>query len=187
MTEYYFLTQDLTKEHDAADLEGNIVVNDDVLWVEGVKFSSPVDVQTLQIDTQYGNTLPDFFDTDVPIMSEKLVRILSEKGIDNIDTYPMKLIWPDGKEEDVKYYAVNVIGCIDAIDLDASEYQEDVMVLRFRKVVIDESKTLGLKCFRLNELENLIVIEKSVAEALESASLNALSIMPVADYSDRHL
>jgi len=109
-----------------------------------VKFSYPVDAQTLQIDTRYGNTLPDYFDSDVPIMSEKLVRILNDKGIENIDIYPVRLVWPDGKQEDVKYYAVNVIGCIDAIDLDASEYQENVLVLRFRKVVIDESKTLGL-------------------------------------------
>lgn len=152
-------------------------------WIAGHKFAAPLKPQTLMLDPKHGNNFPDFFDSTVPVMSNRLIAFLANLGVDNIDAYPVVLHNIVSGEDILGYSAANVIGCIDAENLDDSQYR-----LRFGKpyftgaIVIDDSKVNDSSFFRTLYGPGFIVISQNIADALKTESWSGILLQPTVDY-----
>lgn len=181
---YYFLRQDLFNADNIIEVVGHTEETGKYLWTAGARFEADVPPQILELDADYGTTLPDFFDTTVPLMSERLLAALTAAGVDNFDAYPMTLRRPDTGEEWRNYMAVNFIGRIDALDRSASDCEEDeIGSLECRSVTVDPGRAGDAICFRLLEGPDLLVIHDRVAQHLRSQRFVALLLQRTQDYS----
>jgi hypothetical protein len=179
---YYFCRQDLFDSRGMIDIVGHTPVTGKYLWTAGEKFAAPVPVQTLKLDTSYGDKFPAFFDTTIPLMSNELIDALQAAGVDNFDCYPMILERDDTGQTYTDYQAVNVVGRIDALDEEQSESDHDEISPRYSKIMIDPAKTHELKCFRLKTGPDLLVIRQEVAEHLSRLSFKALLLQRTEDF-----
>ena len=180
---YYFLRQDLFEATDIIEVVGHTEETGKHLWTAGARFEEPVPVETLELDPDYGTTLPDFFDTTIPLMSERLIEALTAAGVDNFDAYPMILRRTDTGEEYRNYKAVNFIGRIDALDKDASDCREDELgALVCESVTVDPARAGDAICFRLLDGPDLLVIHERVAKQLRKQRFVAVLIQKTEDY-----
>lgn len=181
---FYFLRQNLFEELDMIQLVGHTPETGALSWIAGHKFAAPLSPQVLMLDPQHGNNFPDFFDSTVPVMSERLISFLVKLGVDNMDTYPVVLKNKISGEEVLGYFAVNVIGCIDATKLEGSQYR-----LRFGKpyftgpIVIDDAKVHGASFFRTLYGPGFIVISQDIADALLKETWAGILIQPTENYA----
>lgn len=180
---FYFLRQNLFEIQGNIEIVGHTETTSQFMWTAGIKFDKPVRKETLMLDPDYGTNFPDFFDTTIPVMSESLIEGLRGIEIDNFDVYPMTLKRTDTGEEFNNYSAVNLIGCVDAVDLENSEYR-----LRFGnpyftgKITIDPLKNLGYNAFRLLNGPGFVVVNQRTAEKLESRGFRAVLLQPTIEY-----
>ncbi len=178
---YYFLRQDLFKAQNIIEIAGHMKETGELNWIAGQAFEKPLAPQELILDSSYGTVFPDFFDTTIPVMSEKLLTFLESLGINNIDRYPVTL--NDKGKKYQGFFAVNVIGSIDAVDLENSEYR-----LRLKRpyftgtIVIDENKVNGARFFRLQNGPGFIVVSREIAEELMKHEWSAVLLQPTEEY-----
>ncbi len=181
---FYFLRQDLFDATNIIEVSGHTEETGKYLWTEGVRFAEPVPVQTLELDAEYGTEMADFFDTTIPLMSERLIKALMAAGVDNFDAYPMILQRSDTGEKRTDYKAMNFIGRIDAIDRANSDCEEDDLgALECSGSITIDSKRVGdAICFRLLDGPDLLVIHEKIARELRKQKFAALLIQKTQDY-----
>ncbi len=178
---YYFLRQDIFKGKNIIEIAGHNAQTGKLNWVAGRPFPESLSVQELVLDSRYGLDFPDFFDTTIPVMSKKLLTFLVNAGVKNMDSY--SVILNDSAKKVHDFFAVNVIGSIDGVDLEKSEYR-----LRFNKpyftgkVVIDESKVNGAHLFRLLQGPGFIVVSQEIAEEIMKHEWSAILLQPTEEY-----
>jgi len=183
MPGYYFLRQDLFDAEDIIEVVGHTEETGKFMWVEGTRFDEDLPVQTLELDPAYGTTMPDFFDTTIPLMSDRLVEAVRKAGVDNFDAYPMILRRRDTGEEWRNYNAMNFIGSIDAIDREKSDCQRSASGrLLCESITIDPKAAGDAICFRLTEGPHLLVVHERVATALKKQNFVAVLIQKTEDY-----
>ena len=180
---YYFMRQNLFEPLDIIEVVGPTELLEKFIWIEGQRFSEDIPRQTLLLDPSYGKRMADFFDTTIPLMSDRLLKALRRLGVRNIDSYPMTLKRPDTGEEWDNYWAVNVIGCIDAVNLEKSQYRTDSFgEPDFTKIVLNEKVVGEVDLFRLVKGPGLMVVNQKIKEALSPAGFMALMFQEVGDY-----
>lgn len=180
---YYFLRQDLFDGHDVIEIDGHTDETGSRDWLSGAAFADPLPPQTLLLDPAYGRRFPELFDTTVPVMSSRLLEVLEECGVANLDRYPVVLRNKVTGEETSGYSAVNVIGIVDAADLDRSEYRPRFGKPKFTgKITIDAARTEGANCFRLLYGPGLIVVSESVAQKVRAANLFGVLMQNTQNY-----
>lgn len=181
---YYFCRQNLFENNNIIEIVGHTDVTGTLLWTAGHKFKRSIPQQILQLNPDYGTELPSFFDTTIPVMSEELIQVFHDSGVDNFDAYPMILKRMDNNEEFHNYKAVNFIGSINCIDLDKSVYELNKRnkPRRFKSIIIDDSKTHGAKVFRLSIGPDLLVIHKDIADQLIKHNFKALLLQKTEDF-----
>lgn len=168
---FYFLRQNLFEHQNMIQLVGHTAEIVTLSWIAGHNFETDLKPQTLMLDPAHGNIFPDFFDSTVPVMSNRLIAFLVNLGVDNMDTYPVVLHNIVSGEDVPGYSAVNVIGCIDATKLEDSQYR-----LRFGKpyftgtIAIDELKVGDASFFRTLHGPGFIIISQNIANALKTGS-----------------
>jgi len=180
---FYFLRQNLFEHQNRVQLVGHKGETGALSWIDGHKFSVSLKSQTLMIDSKNGNNFPDFFDSTVPVMSNRLIVFLVNLGVDNMDTYPVVLHNNVTGEDVLGYSAINVIGCIDAIKRENSQYH-----FRFGKpyftgaIAIDDFKVRGSSFFRTLYGPGFIVVSENIADALQKESWSGLLLQPTENY-----
>lgn len=180
---FYFLRQNLFEQQNMVQLVGHTSETGTLSWIAGHKFTAPLKPQILMLDPEYGNDFPDFFDSTVPVMSNRLIAFLVNLGVDNMDTYPVVLHNNVSGEDVFGYSVVNVIGCIDAEKLESSQYR-----LRFGEpyftgtIVIDDLKAGDSSFFRTPYGPGFIVISKNIADALKTESWSGILLQKTEDY-----
>lgn len=157
------------------------------LWTNG----SPIDLELkknipnpIEIDFEplrgYKGPPRELKDLCIPIMSKRLSDALTSAGVDNIDYFPA-ILKNIKTGETYNYMAYKIIGLVSAADMDASEYEtydsNAVADTSFYELSIDESRTYGLKLFRLAENTSAIMVHESVKKYLEEAGINTLKFM----------
>lgn len=144
----------------------------DFSWVGGVKID--VDLPTpLKFYLDSGDFLSAFYMPVIPLMSEKMLSILSSSGVDNIQAYEADIYDTNHKKIEEKYFAINIVDRIECVDLEKSIYraQKSSRRLRFKKIIIDENKAHGALLFRLYEKPSTVVIHDSIKKNLEKSNL----------------
>jgi hypothetical protein len=191
---YWFLSQDL-KIITTKEFHGNTPSEDGRLWTAGQKFDSPYPPEEFEVATRHigfgipdGDEMPDFFDSTVPLMSARLLKVLKSAGVDNIDSYPVKIVdkakglsWDD-------YRAVNVVGCVDALDRQKTKSELDIetnALPTYTSVAIDPARALGLLCFRLDMGPGELVLHEKVAQAVAQGGFTGLLLVRTVDFDQR--
>lgn len=182
--DFHFLRQDLFYPHEVADIPGHTEESGKFQWIDGKPFEDSPKNLSFYLDTAFGRTLPDFFDTTIPVMSEKLVEALRLLMVHNFETYPVSLIYPEGDFVH-GYSAVNVVGTLDIIDWSRTVHKK-----RFNKLkathqihLLDEGNK-NLDIFRLTGGPGFIVVTPNVAHVLGSLGLKAVLLQPLSAYND---
>ena len=131
----------------------------------------------------YGRNYPNFFDTSVPVMSQRLVEQLRASGVANIDTYPVVLHDTRNQHQRTDYVAVNVVGCVNAVDFEKTAHE-----IRRGKpklngaIAIDARLTNSLLAFRMPYSPRFIVVAAPIAKALAKLSLDSVLLQPTTLY-----
>ncbi len=179
---FYFCRQDLFNVNGIIEIDGHTETTGNFLWTRGHKFEENISEQVLMLNPEYGDKLPAFFDTTVPVMSDEMIAKLISLGVDNFDQYPVVLKRMDNGETFSGYKMVNFIGKIDAVD-----YEKSGMVPRARQhygaIHIDAEKTKGIKAFRLKRGTDLLVVNEDVAKGLMEENFLAVLLQPTEQYT----
>lgn len=145
----------------------------DSIWQYGAPIdTNQYDVSRLEFicETLPSGAMMDFAlsDTGCIVVSERLKTALDDQHIDNIDYYPSTIIERDGDTPKTGYFAANILGLVDTIDLDKSEYRgkkrdgELRAITRIEKLVLKETETSHSSIYRVYMFRRLIVIEEKL-------------------------
>lgn len=104
-----------------------------------------------------GARLPHFLGGGIPLVSARLLAVLSKAGVDNIQTFPAVLRLK-GETERREHSVLNVLGLLDAVDPDASAGGS---------LVLSHAYTRGLSVFRLFNDSRSLIVDDRLMRALE--------------------
>jgi len=104
-----------------------------------------------------------------------------------MDLYQVMLSHPVLGETYADYWAANIIGRIACANLKQSQCLpgHEPPLLKFDKPVLDETKTMGgVPMFRLAESTPYILVSEKVKQAVESAGLRGVKLLPLESAAD---
>ncbi|NTX02355.1 imm11 family protein [Myxococcus sp. CA040A] len=151
-------------------------------WISGARhpkaIATPIQVQ---LNPRFGTELLDSYHESIPVWSDRLIEVLRAAGVDNLDVYDAVIHDPRTGLTTSAFKAVNVLGSVDCADMEQSEYdpRAERGAREFIKLVIDPTKTMGLKMFRLHERPTLLLIHEDVKQGIEAARLKGIRADPV--------
>jgi hypothetical protein len=125
----------------------------------------------------------------IPLMSRRLVAGLQAAGVNNLQTFDTELVSPPGKTPPRRdhYLAVNIVGCMNAADLEKSETRTAVSEtgtsMDFHSLAVDMEKTRGQLMFRLAENVSAVLVHESVKAALDAAGFTTLTWFDPKDWA----
>jgi len=95
--------------------------NDIDSWRMGRRLVSelPNPIQ-IKIRPGYSDNLKEMYYNDALIITRRLLTALQEAGVDNLDAYPCVIINEETGFRTEDYVAVNLIGLVNAVDIDNS-------------------------------------------------------------------
>ncbi|TNE45484.1 MAG: hypothetical protein EP343_26580 [Deltaproteobacteria bacterium] len=120
--------------------------------------------------------LPHFLTGGTVLASQTFLNVLDSVGVDNYQAFPATFINPDTHDKREDYFLFNVLGLVQAANLDESRYDElmpgssggiEVPLVAFQDLVLDSKRTQHLDMFRLAEEPITIVVSDSVVEGLK--------------------
>ncbi|WP_281557734.1 DUF1629 domain-containing protein [Thalassomonas sp. RHCl1] len=158
-------------------------------WLEGMKLDSVPEQMLVTIENS-PSSLPDYFEvSDAPIVSQAFISALSSAGADNFEAYPV-LVKINGKTVS-GFFALNIIGRINALDqeksdyvLDSSEEPEDLVIVRMKSMALKSELIKAFHLFRLDEYQDVIIASESVKNKI--STLTGVKISPALGWSDSH-
>ncbi len=181
--EFFFLRQDLFGDATGVEIVGHTDTSAQFDWVDGTSFDRPFPRDTFLLDDGQAKNFPDFFDTSVPVMSSRLLEELRASGVTNIESFPVVLRNRRDGAERTDYFAVNVVGRVDAVDLSSSVHEMRRGKPRFTgAIAVDTSRTGGLLAFRLPYSPRFIVVTEPVAKRVREASFDSVLLQPTRSY-----
>jgi hypothetical protein len=136
-------------------------------------FSGPV-AFALDMEIEGGGTMPTLFDIPTFVAKNAFVELLRANGVDNIEVIPAEIANPETGQILTGYSYINVVGLIDALDLDRSDSQElgeDVRLID-RPVLRPGRGGQLPRLFRLAEDTLRLIVDDDVAEAIRVASFD---------------
>jgi len=111
-----------------------------------------------------------------PLIHKSLLEALTAAGVNNLELFPARITNPNTGEVHEDYQAFNVVGLVSAADLEKSTLMNEadtptLLDTDFDSLVIDESKTMGFRLFRLAENCSAIVVDEKVKAAVEERGI----------------
>lgn len=129
-----------------------------------------------------GKIIPDIFESDIPLFSNRLVDLLKSEGINNLQTYEARLLASDGIMVE-GFKAVNILDRVSCADLSRSVYDPDPAMkpplMSFSMLVVDSSKIKGAKFFRLGEDSLQILVIEPLKQAMDAAGLVGVEFVEI--------
>lgn len=153
-----------------------------VPWTMGVMYNGEQPPQPLvcNLDPKCGDTLRDVYLSDLPLFSNRMIEVLENNGVSNLQLFEGGVRTPKGVEH-LNYKAVNIVGLISCANMEASQYSagSEPPLMNFQNLVIDESRIGGHDIFRLHESSLCILVSEKLKEAIEEAGLQGFTLDPV--------
>lgn len=166
---YFWIREDWTLDN---TIIGTPELGDDEIdFLLGTPITRPFKTP-IEFETTYkkGMVPHHYFDygTCIPAVSKQFVDALRESGVDNFDVYPAILKSSEDKTVWTDYFALNIIGMVNATDLDNSEYEEIMggndegmpPLGSFTVLALHEDKIKPFDVFREPVGNNLIMSER---------------------------
>jgi len=120
------------------------------------------------------------------IFSDKLIKILTENGVDNIQIFPCKIINLVSNECFNNYKVVNVIWKIKCVDFPnssvASITENEQQFFAWDYLTLDEKKIHNFKMFVLSEMPSQLVVHNSIQNILKENNITGVNFIPQGEY-----
>ncbi|MBN1186640.1 MAG: hypothetical protein JXR90_15420 [Spirochaetes bacterium] len=152
-----------------------------VPWTMGVMYRREVPQPLIcNLNPKRGPKLRDLYLIDIPLFSNRFVKLLEDNGVSNLQCFNGGVREPDGTLHD-NYKAVNIVGLIACADLEKSEYisGSEPPIMEFTKLVIDEAKIGEHEFFRVQENSLYILVSESLKNVIEQSDLKGFSLTPI--------
>ncbi|WP_260608482.1 hypothetical protein [Leptospira weilii] len=154
-------------------------------WMSGERI--PIEIpQPLkhEIEPEDEGEMIPYFSAGIPLMSHVLIETLRGTGVDNLDLYRAVISETQTGRKYENYSAVNIIGLVSSVSVSKPLLGDiPINVSWFDNgLVIAPEQTHGLLLFRLTESVDLVIIHRSVKEALEKTGLPRLSFVNATDH-----
>jgi len=147
-------------------------------WMDGEEITEAVPEPLLYtIDEDESGNMPAFFLDAMPLMEKKLLKILEDLGVDNLQTYQAE-IHDEGRKKVFKNYrAINIVGAVAMLDKKKSKSRGLGLggAGFIHKLVLDESKAKGKLILRLEESLLTILVHKKIKDAAEKNGIKNVS------------
>lgn len=126
------------------------------------------------------SVVPELDDGNLPIMSRRLLTALQRAGVDNLETFPVRLL--DSRTGVVlsdDHVAFNIVGVASVMDEEGTRYEGERpwVAGNILSLSVDEARARGLLMFRLAEAVNGIVVHHTLKAAVEAAGIDTLSFI----------
>jgi len=161
---YFILTHDIQYEFHIRTPQ---IIFDGFSFMDGLRLPDRLTEEPFRYTTEAkaGDQLPDFCDSNIPVISNHLLSLLKGAGVDSIQTYRAEVVSLSDGTVWGNYSALNVTEMISCADLSRSKYRELFPGhYEFDSLAVDVSKTGGSLLFRLEESPGVILIHKSVGK-----------------------
>jgi hypothetical protein len=191
---YFVFRESPSVESETADEDGYMEIED---WnaTEGFEDwgrgrvaqqrpAGPVEIAAVPYGGYQGG--PDeYMDSNVPLMSKRLKEAIEAAGADNLNFYPITLRNAETGET-YEYFAFNLIGLIDVVDLGQStmtshdgDFIGDTAI---SDLAVEEEAARGLLMFRLKQKFSVILAHKKIKEAVEAVGIPSVKFIEPGDF-----
>lgn len=130
--------------------------------------------------------IPVFFKTPAFVVRKDFADVLKEAGADNIDYYEVTLRDPETGQTWNTHLVANVIGVVDALDMEASEVAPDSppdTAVLFNRIVVNERKCHALKIFRPRHKQAALLVSQQLRECIEARQFKHVEFVDPEDYA----
>lgn len=176
------------------EVSPQITIHDDgfcpgMIWEEGQPINiNENNLSQLQFicETLPQGYFPDYAVSDMgcSIVSTRMKILMESLGINNIQYFQASVIERKGESPKQGYYAANIIGLLDCIDLDASEMdaEEDnngkrSIIFSIDKLVLKTNMVEDYTLCRANHFTRLILIEEDLISSFEKAGIKGIKFI----------
>jgi hypothetical protein len=152
----------------------NPEIDDDISFLAGQSIDIVLPTLAFEVNFPKKAFPPHLLGDETPLISNSLLKMLQNAGINNFQTFPAHLTNPKNKQSWSDYLAFNVIGMVQAANLDRSDY--DVLMdgdndtpplLAFREIVLEAEKIpANVLMFRMTEAPDNLIVHKKLVELL---------------------
>lgn len=131
-------------------------------------------------DYPYSGTILNF------LVSNKVVELLKPFDV-NMDIYPSRIVKNNGEILD-NFSTLNIYSSVECADIDKSnvrikELSSGDRIVRFKKIVLDESKIPTTeKLFWLGEEDVFLIVHQDIVDVLEKADVTGINLIPIEEY-----
>jgi hypothetical protein len=164
-----------------------------VSFLTGRRFLNPLPELQVRIDRFGQGVLTDdlvIFKNRCLAHSHRLIKVLHDIGVDNIDYYPLRVINEVTGEVWQSHQAANILDVIYCIDEEKSDLyidDENPYNLWFIDYLALLEERLGdSRCFRLGERLSTVIVHRDVKEAIEAAGITGPVFLPAEGYREYH-
>ena len=121
----------------------------------------------------------------MPLMSNRLVALLRDCGVDNLQCFRAVLRDPTTGVTWDDYQAVNIVGAVACVDFEKSDFQggDRLVTATFDGFAIDPALAGDQKFFRLAESIGTIIARQDVMEFIQAKEPSAVTFVPTVDYA----
>lgn len=115
------------------------------------------------------------YNSEGPTFDIKLIKVLQDLGVDNIEVYPVILVNKEtGDEFTEMHAAVNIIGLVSCANDEISISKPLADTKYYLDLKVDSNKARGLLIFRLAEQPVDIIVHKKIAQAIQQGGYKGL-------------
>lgn len=127
--------------------------------------------------------LPDWYFAGLaPVVSSRLLATLVALGVDNVESFPVTVENDDGPVA-TGFFALNVVGRVACVDLDASRFTTfEGSLFKLETMRLVKGLPPDVMMFRPHEWTLVILVRDELAEALRQSGLTGLRLTPVDDW-----
>lgn len=180
--DYYILQQDhrILNQPSVIDVPDDL---DPLDWIDGKIMTAPSPLR-LSLSPRSGKFRGGIIGGLVTLFHQRFIDELIRLGIDNIQNFPVELENPEGEIE-TNYSLVNIIGLLEAVDVQASVIEPWAHKSRglLKSFKIDSSKAMGQRFFRILEAPTLIIIDGNLRESLLAFNPPGVLMLPTERYN----
>lgn len=128
-----------------------------------------------------GPDMPDFFDVDLTLCSDRMLAALRKAGVNSLQLFDAEIVNPFDNKTYRNYMAVNILDRVSCADLEKStcDPSSGSPLIEFDELVLDRGRVGNHKMFRLAEHIGTIVVDGLVSDHLNKAGLVGVSLIPI--------
>ena len=191
---YFVLKSDQSLASSHAYFSNDPVGFESTAWISGSEFLIPPPRLSLVPDEDSAQTFTDLLLTmfNLFVVSQRLVRLFKQMGLQNLRYYPVDIQDQDGKDIITGYHAVQVIGtceCLDQANADLmfSDYDQSILSVETFSIIEDNIKPFeGFEekplIFRLKEFPYIVLAHESIKIECERIGITGMNFIPPEKY-----